>query len=836
MRKLKIISAVVGWGAIGSIAFGVAANLAVADEFTWTGADPGNNSWFSEDNWTKTTNFNANIFPINPDNAFVNDPLAPAIDTNAADALAAGQIEISAHLLNLGVGAAGAAVSGSMASDGVAIDLIQFRAGVASGTSAGATGTLATTNADLDTLLLTHVGLTTSTAVNASATGTVSIDGNLLGTAQSIIGAAGENASATGSGTVTIAGSASVGSTVVGQASDGSTAIGSLTVEGGDLTIAESGQLRVGSSFDAGSTATGVVDVQNGAIIGPPGTDTGSSQFAGSIRVGTASNIAGSGGTANGTVTADALNAVGGLVAASALHVGTASGDGTSATGSFIAPGTDGTNILVGQTFTVPQDAVAVGAVFGASGADQATATGALTLGGTVLAVPDGLNNGSFHYRANVGLLSGSGTADGTASLGGLGDYRTVRVGVADANAEAGNANGVLNIGAGGLFGEGGFFSSLQIGTTFGAAGADGSVIITGGDLTQFSGISGVRVGASIANSSSAAPLGLGKGALTVIEGSIDLTTLPESGIQNVGALFVGFADGTNGQSTSAMGEFSLLNTAPGHNMKVGFFAVGRGDAFPDAGSSANAQGTALVTNTDVSARALSIGTSSAFFDTSANVTGAATFENSIVNVENPGGFASVQIGSRSVGATSASGTLNLRDSQMTVQDNLLVASDPFSQGGVTGLLNLERSHLDIGGDMTLGDGTTLHFGIEGLLRGESYGAIDVAGVAALAGMAEIEFASGFDFAAALNMDIDLIIAETFSLTDAFTNEVFDTFFDAVGFVGLADGFVAKAFVVDGIDSDIFRVRLTRAPEPGALGLILAGLIGLGFAKRRRAA
>ncbi len=340
----------------------------------------------------------------------------------------------------------------------------------------------------------------------------------------------------------------------------------------------------------------------------------------------------------------------------------------------------------------------------------------------------------------------------------------------------------------------------------------------------------GIQVGAAtdfLSTSGSGADFGLGIGSLTIIDGSLDATT---SAGGTPAGLSVGFADANEDQYAEAEGSFGILNGAgSGETMTVGFVQIGAAKSFGDNAES-KATGQAQITNTEVSAVGLTIGRANVFFNNSAEAHGSLTVEGSTVNVT--GGFgdgSSAFIGSAGGNFTAfgtASGSLILTDSIFTIENDLFVAQQGQLNSVATGEISLTRSLLDVGDMITLGEGSTLYFGIDGQLRADEYGAIDAGGMVVLDGAAVIEFGVGFDFASALGVDFDLIVAEGFS----------GTFFDTVNFLGLDANYAASASIAD-VNSEAFRITISEfkaIPEPPALLLFGFGLVGLFFVAGRR--
>jgi hypothetical protein len=160
----------------------------------------------------------------------------------------------------------------------------------------------------------------------------------------------------------------------------------------------------------------------------------------------------------------------------------------------------------------------------------------------------------------------------------------------------------------------------------------------------------------------------------------------------------------------------------------------------------------------------------------------------------------------------SAAATLQLLDSSMLVDNEFSLAQ---------GILSLDDSLLEVGGTLMLGSGATLGIDIDGLLRGDEYGAIDAA-LAMLDGV--------------LNLTFDDLLAVsglmTFDLIRSASANGITGDFDSVSFSGLPDGyFLTSGVVLDGVE--VYRVQLARVPEPGTLLLLLGGLATLLVSRRR---
>jgi hypothetical protein len=169
--------------------------------------------------------------------------------------------------------------------------------------------------------------------------------------------------------------------------------------------------------------------------------------------------------------------------------------------------------------------------------------------------------------------------------------------------------------------------------------------------------------------------------------------------------------------------------------------------------------------------------------------TATARFENADVNVSGNVQLAVTNRPSATVGSL-VNGTLELVNSEMTVGGNVQAARNLGAAAiDATAVISLNPSFLDIAGNLLLGNGATLKFGIEGLTRpapgmpGE-YGAIDATS-ATLDGQLVLDF----DF-------VGVQLGDVFELIRLDPAGMFTGFFDDTTIVGLPAGLTAEAAII----------------------------------------
>lgn len=154
--------------------------------------------------------------------------------------------------------------------------------------------------------------------------------------------------------------------------------------------------------------------------------------------------------------------------------------------------------------------------------------------------------------------------------------------------------------------------------------------------------------------------------------------------------------------------------------------------------------------------------------------------------------------------------------------DALATITDDFSLGN--GRLELERSLVLVGDQLALGRGALLHVDVDGLARGDGYGAMNAAS-ALLGGLLEVDFE-------------DLVfggVAAVFDLVRSGSALGVLGDFAGVSFLNLPAGYRAWA----GIERDgvaVYRVHLALATVPsiGSLALAALGLCALLLCPRRK--
>jgi hypothetical protein len=187
------------------------------------------------------------------------------------------------------------------------------------------------------------------------------------------------------------------------------------------------------------------------------------------------------------------------------------------------------------------------------------------------------------------------------------------------------------------------------------------------------------------------------------------------------------------------------------------------------------------------------------------------------------GGFETVAVGTTfsSLASGNATGILNLIDGNL-MSSTLQVG---VSTGTATaiGTVNFNDNLAVISDTMTLGDGSTIQFDIDGFLRGIDYGAVD-ADTAFLDGILDVLFS--FTPVAGI---FDLI------LSDSLNGILGD--FNAVNIMGLAPGTLFTHGIVIDNNVEIYRLEIGSSipvPEPSMLLILAPGLMIIAIARRRR--
>ncbi|WP_372623394.1 beta strand repeat-containing protein [Falsiroseomonas sp.] len=829
---------------------------AMAASISWTNG--GSGDWFNPGNWSQDV-------PTAADEAFVN---------NGGTANASGLLTPTAGALRVGAGTG--SVSGTVNITGLDLALGNIspalQIGLATAASTTATGTLTVGGSVTGTTPGNNIGnfqIGEASGAGATATGSASITGDLRAVDGSV-GLVFNGDGTTASGSLTVGGSlpglSRVGAGINEAGGAASTATGTVTVQAGDLGIGFAG-LLVGTAFSAGVTATGTVAVEAGSLLA-----TVSNPW----QIGTAS-----GGTATGSVVAQGVDNSAAAIN-SFLLVGTASGGGSSS----------GALQLGSGTLVVNGDAL-----IGVTVADQGgTATGALSLDGTLQA--QGTERSLLAGVLSTGSVTapGTGSATGMLEAASVEGFRFVSIGVASAHVSDGAvATGTATIGTGGVVNANDPGGTLRIGVATGRA-VNGTVVGPGPVAEGMASIAGDIGGYRVVQIGQVDETGRASGvvdlvgrtltterlAIGAVSRDLDSGAMPDAAPDATGRLTV--TDGAIAMvsgnpsftpridvgrifafdstiADSAQGELALIRSS----LTGGFLAIGSGsggNGMLEASGGSSIDVLALNVGTNRGAGTLTLDQASLVVRTDPAISfsgnafvgtgggsGTVTATDSTITVE--GGLGVMVSANQGAGAT---GRVELTNSTLSVgtflavgdfwpgnRGEVLLTNSTATVGGDVQLgrsanagtlfgearLSLTASQLEIEGGLRLNPGGELHFGIEGLARGfGGYGATD-ATFATLAGLVEIDFGGLWDDLGFSSAEFDLI----------FAREGFAGDFGTVLFLNTPAGYAASyGFAIEG-EGDVWRVTLTQVavPEPGTLGLLLAGLAAFGLARRRAA-
>ena len=612
-----------------------------------------------------------------------------------------------------------------------------------------------------------------------NATGAVAVDRLRVGHAATFAPNLGIR---TGMGQLTADGGLTVGDRLNVGLIDGDTknhvvATGIVTAAG----VNSSGvmhSVNIGSSFGIGDA--------NGTVIDTSGTGELDVLF--DVDVGVHSNVAG---------IATGLLEIGSLSIGERLRIGVADKDGNA----------DGTVEAFG---TVSAKEVKVGvSELDSTGA----ATGQLTVG-------DGL---TAMFGVDIGVSNGAGNAHGTViATSGTGLLTAGAVSVGEANEGIGDGTGLLEVGSLNVTG------TLKIGFMESNGGnADGTVNATGavavdrlrvGHAATFAPNLGIRTGMGQLTADGGLTVGdrLNVGLIdgdtknhVVATGIVTAAGVNSSGVMhsvNIGSSFgIGDANGTV-IDTSGTGELDVLfdvdvgvhsnvaGIATGL-LEIGSLSIGERLRIGVADKDGNADGTVEAFGT-VSAKEVKVGVSEL------DSTGAAT------------------------------GRLILHDDM--VATSMIVGRNLSGSGGTAiGEVTLDNAILFLD-DLMLGEGSDVTFNIDGLLRGDEYGAINALTAMLLGLPGESMGQALFNFLpSAGTHHFDLIIAPILAAGSSGINGTFSDF----DVLGLDAGFTWSTAYVTEFNFDFFRLTIaSTVPEPDTVVLVLMGLGVLGMARRRRAA
>ncbi len=685
-------------------------------------------------------------------------------------------------------------------------------------------------------------------------TGDLDIGGNLSSTL-TLAGSGSQSLSAAVSGTTTFAGSLFKQGTGTWTLDQALSFGGGTTLEGGVLTVANSGALGSGAIRFAGGTLR----------YGPGLTQDFSSQFStaagqnfvidtnsNNVSFNTALNSTGGSLTklGEGLLVLTGNNTFGGAsISGGQLQIGTittaSTVTGAVGTGPGGAAGT-GVEAASGTVVNLSNGSITGGA--GWSSSDDTSNGGA---GGTGMVLSPGA---SFVGSAGVSISGGAGGESGSLGLttGGQGGAGVI-VGAGATFTSATDAQ--ITGGAGGQSvvtgGNGGVGVSFLGNSTF--VNPFGATIQGGATLDGFAnGGAGVvfQVGGSLTNQTDAliaggsTPFGLGGNGVAFLGGG---TLINETGATISGGLGSGVGGG-NGFGVSFSGGNATFTNAGTINGGVSMGSAANsvkllsGSTINGELNMSNNSGTTLILD----------GAGNQTY--SAAVTGATTFSGSLVK-QGTGTWTLDRALTAAGGATVSSGRLNL---DSALDGNAIVEAGAMlgGSGPIIGDLTVIGSHSpgsspglqNVGGNLTYSGGiSSIEWELETNnigVRGINYDGVNVGGDLIFSGttVVALDFSVNVDWTNSFwNTDKlgtnGWLVYDVDGTTTSFANLELSspsTWLDENG-VLLSSGRPGASFALYQDGSDIF-LNYTAVPEPSTMALILLGLAAFGICQRRRKA
>ncbi len=694
-----------------------------------------------------------------------------AVTAGPAGAIASGTIGLSGSLSGSGVealivgqAAAGGTASGSVSVVGDVSDFRRITLGQTNLLSTGdATGDLTVGGAVITNESPVTTFSISSQAGDGAANGTAQIASGIVGFVDIAVGS-GSTQGAPGAGGTglldVLAGgiSASEGFLLAVGATNGDGNLqGTANINGGidRFAIVETGVIR---TIGAAGTATGLLDVTGGDIIGRTGSDltVGRNQGDG-IADGTVSVVGGvsdfrritvgqTGLLSTGDATGD-LTTGGALITTempgTSINISTQAGDGAANGTAQIAMGITGyLDIAIGSGST--------DGALGAGGIGQLD----------VLAGGISVSEGSL---LSVGTTNGDGNLQGTVNVnGGIDRFDIVQTGVIRTQGAAGNATGLLNVTGGGITGR--TTGTFTIGQSKGTGDAHGTVNVAGG-VSDFRRITLGQTGL-LSTGDATGDLTTG-GAVVTNESPVTTFSVSSqagdgtaNGTAQIAMGIAGFVDisigsGSTDGAPGAGGAGQLDVLAGGIAANEGFLlSVGTTNGDGNLQGTLNVSGGIdrfAIVETGVIRTIGAAGNATGLIDVTGGITGrsfgnftvgqtagSGNADGSVQIAGDLAGFQALVIGHTELGS---GGTANglLRIESGTATATSLAVGIAEGPGTALGTIDLDRTLVDLTADLTLGPGSHLVLHLDGLVRGLEYSALGAA-TAVLDGALDVLF------------------------------------------------------------------------------------------------